>query len=86
VYDFISEGDSPAYLHLIDVGLDNLNQPQWGGWGGRLVQSAEQPNRWEDGKTVSITIPLPTPLMRLIPKSAGLRRFSRTLLHGLIGV
>jgi hypothetical protein len=52
VYDFISEGDSPAYLHLIDVGLDNLNQPQWGGWGGRLVQSTVQPNRWEDGKSV----------------------------------
>ena len=48
-YDFISEGDSPAYFHLIDVGLDNLNHPEWGGWGGRLVQSEEQPNRWEDG-------------------------------------
>jgi hypothetical protein len=52
VYDFISEGDSPAYLHLMDVGLDNLNYPEWGGWGGRLVQSATQPNRWEDGKEV----------------------------------
>jgi hypothetical protein len=52
IYDFISEGDSPAFLHLIDVGLDNLDHPQWGGWGGRLVQSAEQPNRWEDGKNV----------------------------------
>jgi hypothetical protein len=52
-YDFISEGDSPAYLHLIDVGLDNLSNPQWGGWGGRLVQSKEQPNRWEDGKEAS---------------------------------
>lgn len=52
IYDFISEGDSPAYLHLIDVGLNNLNHPQWGGWGGRLVQSAEQPNRWEDGAGV----------------------------------
>ncbi|WP_026954940.1 DUF1593 domain-containing protein [Algoriphagus vanfongensis] len=52
IYDFISEGDSPAYLHLIDVGLDNLDHPEWGGWGGRLVQSAEQPNRWEDGKEV----------------------------------
>ncbi|WP_439488742.1 DUF1593 domain-containing protein [Algoriphagus sp.] len=52
MYDFISEGDSPAYLHLIDVGLDNLDNPQWGGWGGRLVQSLEQPNRWEDGKNV----------------------------------
>ncbi|WP_290507064.1 DUF1593 domain-containing protein [Algoriphagus sp.] len=52
IYDFISEGDSPAYLHLIDVGLDNLNHPEWGGWGGRLVQSEEQPNRWEDGANV----------------------------------
>lgn len=52
MYDFISEGDSPAYLHLINVGLDNLNHPEWGGWGGRLVQSSEQPNRWEDGKEV----------------------------------
>lgn len=52
IYDFISEGDSPAYLHLIDVGLDNLEHPQWGGWGGRLVQSEEQPNRWEDGAKV----------------------------------
>ena len=51
-YDFISEGDSPAYLHLIDVGLDNLQHPDWGGWGGRLVQSKEQPNRWEDGEDV----------------------------------
>ena len=52
IYDFISEGDSPAYLHLINVGLDNLNHPEWGGWGGRLVQSADQPNRWEDGAGV----------------------------------
>ncbi len=48
-YDFISEGDSPAFLHLVDVGLGNLNSPQNGGWGGRLVQSKTQPNRWEDG-------------------------------------
>lgn len=48
-YDFISEGDSPAFLHLIDVGLDNLEHPEYGGWGGRLVQSETQPSRWEDG-------------------------------------
>lgn len=48
-YDFISEGDSPAFLHLVDIGLDNLKSPQNGGWGGRLVQSKTQPNRWEDG-------------------------------------
>lgn len=48
-YDFISEGDSPAFLHLVNVGLDNLENPQFGGWGGRLVQSETQLNRWEDG-------------------------------------
>jgi Protein of unknown function (DUF1593) len=52
-YDFISEGDSPAYLHLLDVGLDNLNNPQYGGWGGKLKQSKTNPNRWEDGPEVA---------------------------------
>jgi hypothetical protein len=52
-YDFISEGDSPAYLHLIDIGLDNLQNPSFGGWGGRLIQSKSNPNRWEDGGEVA---------------------------------
>lgn len=52
-YDFISEGDSPAFLHLINVGLDNLNNPHFGGWGGRLKQSNIVPSRWEDGKEVA---------------------------------
>jgi Protein of unknown function (DUF1593) len=52
-YDFISEGDSPAFLHLIDVGLGNLENPQFGGWGGRLKQSKTSPNRWEDGDEVA---------------------------------
>ena len=48
-YDFISEGDSPAFFHLIDVGLDNLSDASYGGWGGRMVRSAKNPYRWEDG-------------------------------------
>ncbi len=52
-YDFISEGDSPAYFHLMNVGLDNLENPSYGGWGGRLVQSKTLPNRWEDGDHVT---------------------------------
>ncbi|MBM1107775.1 DUF1593 domain-containing protein [Aurantibacter crassamenti] len=51
-YDFISEGDSPAFLHLIEVGLDNLKNPSNGGWGGRLEQSKIHPNRWEDNNKV----------------------------------
>lgn len=52
-FDFISEGDSPAYLHLVDVGLDNIDNPSFGGWGGRLQQSESEPNRWEDGTGVA---------------------------------
>lgn len=52
-YDFISEGDSPAFLHLIDVGLDNLEHPDYGGWGGRYKQSETNPSRWEDGDEVA---------------------------------
>lgn len=52
-YDFISEGDSPAFLHLVDIGLNNLQNPEFGGWGGRLVQSKTSPNRWEDGDPAS---------------------------------
>jgi hypothetical protein len=52
-YDFISEGDSPAFFHLIDVGLDNLSDASYGGWGGRMVRSAQNPYRWEDGEKVT---------------------------------
>lgn len=52
-YDFLSEGDSPAFLHLINVGLDNLANPQYGGWGGRLKQSKINTSRWEDGEEVA---------------------------------
>lgn len=38
---FRSEGDSPSFLHLIDVGLDNLNHPAFGGWGGRFTKSGQ---------------------------------------------
>lgn len=48
-YDFISEGDSPAFLHLVDVGLDNYENPSRGGWSGRFVLSEQNPFRYEDG-------------------------------------
>jgi hypothetical protein len=52
-YDFISEGDSPAYFSLIDFGLRNKKNPSFGGLGGRFVQSATNPNRWADRATVA---------------------------------
>ncbi|MGB3800078.1 MAG: nucleoside hydrolase-like domain-containing protein [Lewinella sp.] len=44
--DFRSEGDSPAFLHTIDVGLRSLESPDYGGWGGRYVRARE--NTWFD--------------------------------------
>lgn len=35
-YDFISEGDSPSFLYLIDTGLRSIEDPTYGGWGGRF--------------------------------------------------
>jgi hypothetical protein len=52
-YDFISEGDSPAYFFLLDVGLRSMEDPSYGGWGGRMVQSKANPKRWEDGEHVT---------------------------------
>lgn len=37
-YDFISEGDSPSFFYLIDNGLRSLEDPSYGGWGGRFCQ------------------------------------------------
>jgi hypothetical protein len=34
--DFLSEGDSPAFMHQIDVGLRSMEHPSFGGWGGRF--------------------------------------------------
>ena len=34
---FIMEGDTPAFLGLIDNGLNGYRRPDWGGWGGRYV-------------------------------------------------
>ena len=46
---FRSEGDSPSFMHQIDVGLRSLEHPSYGGWGGRFVP--EKPgatNVWRD--------------------------------------
>ena len=40
-YDMISEGDSPSFLYLLDRGLRSLEDPSYGGWGGRYEKLAE---------------------------------------------
>jgi hypothetical protein len=43
---FRSEGDSPAFLHVIPTGLRSAESPDWGGWGGRFVRVRN--NTWLD--------------------------------------
>jgi hypothetical protein len=44
--DFRSEGDSPAFMHQIDVGLRSLEHPSYGGWGGRFKPDKLGENVW----------------------------------------
>ncbi len=41
-YDFISEGDSPSFLYLFDNGLRSLEDPSYGGWGGRFGKVSDK--------------------------------------------
>lgn len=41
-YDFISEGDSPSFLYLINNGLRSLENPTYGGWGGRFGVTSDK--------------------------------------------
>ena len=40
-HTFIMEGDTPSFLGLIANGLNEPEHPEWGGWGGRYIQSYE---------------------------------------------
>ena len=43
---FRSEGDSPAFMHQIPVGLRSMEDPTYGGWGGRFVREKPKSNTW----------------------------------------
>ncbi len=35
--NFISEGDSPSFIYNIRTGLNDMDHPEWGSWGGRYA-------------------------------------------------
>jgi hypothetical protein len=46
IHDFISEGDSPSFMFLLDFnGLRSSEDPTYGGWGGRFTPNA---SGWKD--------------------------------------
>ena len=48
--DYVSEGDSPAFLYSIPNGLRNHENPTYGGWGGRFEKSKDFKNVFVDAK------------------------------------
>lgn len=74
---FRSEGDSPSFMHQIDVGLRSLEHPGWGGWGGRFVQERPGSNVWRGARDAGN---LDKPIC------AGPRRSRTTGPHGPTGV
>ncbi len=47
---FISEGDSPAFMHTIDTGLRTMENLGFGGWGGRFRKDKRTPSLWRDAE------------------------------------
>lgn len=45
----MEEGDSPAFFHLMNTGLQSTELPSWGGWGGRFEKQGPG-NFWGDAK------------------------------------
>lgn len=72
LHDFISEGDSPAFLQLVDIGLDNNEHPEYGGWGGRFVAAKDNPYRFEDNDVAADFNPEMGKLDRSYPQTRWL--------------
>jgi hypothetical protein len=58
-FEYIMEGDTPAFLGLVNNGLASFRRPDWGGWGGRYF--FRQPNGetrafWTQGGDLSSRI------------------------------
>ena len=48
--DYVSEGDSPAFLYSIANGLRNHENPNYGGWGGRFEKFDKFENVYVDAE------------------------------------
>ncbi|MBX2877274.1 MAG: DUF1593 domain-containing protein [Saprospiraceae bacterium] len=51
------EGDTPAFLSLINNGLNNSEHPEWGGWGGRYELYKPDFSKTKEGGSVVTIAP-----------------------------
>ncbi|WP_342773297.1 nucleoside hydrolase-like domain-containing protein [Arenicella xantha] len=45
-WKFMMEGDTPAFLYLLNNGLNAPENPNWGGWGGRYELYTPRKEKW----------------------------------------
>jgi hypothetical protein len=45
-WEFMMEGDTPSFFHLINNGLSHPDRPDWGGWGGRYELYTPKTEKW----------------------------------------
>ena len=45
-WEFLMEGDTPAFFNLINNGLSDPEHPDWGGWGGRYEFYTPRKQKW----------------------------------------
>lgn len=46
LWKYLMEGDTPSFLNLIQNGLSEPENPNWGGWGGRYEFYTPRMRRW----------------------------------------
>ncbi|MEB2778170.1 DUF1593 domain-containing protein [Algoriphagus sp. D3-2-R+10] len=44
--DYLMEGDSPSFMHLIHTGMGNPERPDYGNWGGRYEYYQPRTEKW----------------------------------------
>jgi hypothetical protein len=45
-WEYMMEGDTPAFLYLVNNGLNSLDHPNWGSWGGRYELYLPKTEKW----------------------------------------
>ncbi|MFI1744060.1 nucleoside hydrolase-like domain-containing protein [Thalassobellus sediminis] len=45
-WEYMMEGDTPAFLYLVNNGLNNPDHPNWGSWGGRYELYTPKTEKW----------------------------------------
>ena len=75
---FISEGDTPTFMNLLDNGLRAYEDSSYGGWGGRVRSDSSQQDRGNQANAAGVTnANAAQPPAGVPPGARGARGFGR---------